>query len=111
MELNQYRVWCNVEAAYVYVWANVEPVVCPNNNAHAIDTNSTTIIESLNPEKIINLDPKIKNINNSKFNRVGLLEVPDIQYGVVKAIIWMDSSNTSYTVRFFDKINNISLLK
>jgi hypothetical protein len=41
--VNKYRVYCNTEAAYVYVWAETEPTVCPNNNGHSIDTGKTTI--------------------------------------------------------------------
>ncbi len=46
-EVNQYRVYCNDEAAYVYTWNSVEPTTCPNNNAHTINTSLTTIIDTI----------------------------------------------------------------
>ena len=45
--LNRYRIWCSTENAYVYEWAETEPTDCPNNNGHTIDTNLTTIIDTL----------------------------------------------------------------
>lgn len=46
--LNRYRIYCNTEATNVYEWAETEPIDCPNNNAHSIDSNLTTIIDSVN---------------------------------------------------------------
>ena len=46
-EVNQYRVYCTVEADYFYVWDTVEPTTCPNNNTHAINASLTTIISTV----------------------------------------------------------------
>jgi len=51
-ELNHYRVYCNDEAAYVYVWAETEPTVCPNNNTHTINTSLTTITDTLSTSTV-----------------------------------------------------------
>ena len=45
--VNYYRVYCNDEADYFYVWDTVEPTTCPNNNAHSINTSLTTIVETV----------------------------------------------------------------
>lgn len=51
MLLYKYRVYCVTEASYVYTnWIESDkpaPTTCPNNTAHTIDTNATTIIEVL----------------------------------------------------------------
>ena len=52
-EVNQYRVWCNDEAAYVYTWDSVEPTVCPNNNTHIINTSLTTIVNTVATNRVI----------------------------------------------------------
>jgi len=42
----KYRVWCNTESGWQYVWAEEEPTVCPNNTGHTIDSDKTSISES-----------------------------------------------------------------
>lgn len=106
-----YRIYCEDESSYVYTLADSEPTQCPNNAAHAIDTNSITIIESFIPNKIYKIEPKINNINTNKYNRIGIYEIPETRYATIKGIIWMDAINTSYTIKFFDKINNATLLE
>jgi hypothetical protein len=49
--VNKYRLWCNQEASYVYIWAESEPSTCPNDPVgHAIDTDQTTIVETAGQE-------------------------------------------------------------
>ena len=43
----QYRVWCDDENSYQLVWGETEPTTCPNNNGHTIDTNKTTILQTI----------------------------------------------------------------
>jgi hypothetical protein len=42
----KYRVWCNTENDYAYVWADSKPSECPNDAGHTIDTNKTSIIQT-----------------------------------------------------------------
>ena len=44
-DLYKYRIYCETESTYAYIWAETEPTVCPNNNTHTIDSGSITIIE------------------------------------------------------------------
>lgn len=43
--LYKYRVWCNDENSWLESWGIEEPTTCPNNSAHTIDTNKTTIVQ------------------------------------------------------------------
>ena len=47
----KYRLWCNTENSYVYVWAEELPTKCPNDTSHTIDTNKTVIIQSAGENK------------------------------------------------------------
>lgn len=47
--VNKYRVWCNVDSKYEYVWAETEPTTCPVLG-HEIDTDVTTIVDSVGQE-------------------------------------------------------------
>lgn len=47
MELYKYRIWCNDESIYKYVWDEEEPIICPSNDTHTIDISSITIIDEL----------------------------------------------------------------
>ncbi len=40
----KYRVWCITENAWVTTWDMDEPLACPNNNTHTIDSNATTVL-------------------------------------------------------------------
>jgi hypothetical protein len=51
-ELNHYRVYCTTEADYFFIWSETEPTVCPNNVAHPIDTNLTTILDTISTTSI-----------------------------------------------------------
>lgn len=52
IELNYYRVYCTTEADYFYVWSETVPTVCPNNALHPINTNLTTILNTISTTKI-----------------------------------------------------------
>ena len=41
---DKYRVWCNDENGWQYVWAENEPTTCPNNNLHVINSDKTAIV-------------------------------------------------------------------
>ncbi len=42
--LYQYRVWCETENSWVYLWDKETPTVCPNNNAHTINTDKIVVM-------------------------------------------------------------------
>lgn len=44
--VHKYRVWCNTEAAWKFVWGETPPTQCPDNTADTIDLNSISIIET-----------------------------------------------------------------
>lgn len=45
--VNKWRVWCNTEHAWEEVWGPNAPATCPNNHTHEIDTDKTSIIETV----------------------------------------------------------------
>lgn len=55
-----YRIWCNTENSWTYMWGTQEPAVCPNNSAHVIDTNLISI-----EDRIESNDVSINNIDDS----------------------------------------------
>lgn len=42
-----YRIYCNTESAYTYVWKESTPSVCPNNNTHSINTETISVIDNV----------------------------------------------------------------
>jgi len=46
-ELKLYRVWCNDDNKFVTSWEEEEPISCPENDTHGIDTNQTIILDSI----------------------------------------------------------------
>jgi len=51
--VNNYKLWCNDENAYVYTWNDEEPTVCPNVNTHSINIESISIEDSITEDKVI----------------------------------------------------------
>lgn len=47
-----YKIWCTTENQFVETWAETEPIVCPNNNEHTIDTSKTQIIQMVMDEEV-----------------------------------------------------------
>ena len=46
-DLFKYRVWCTEENMFYEEWAEQEPVGCPNNRSHVIDSTKTTIVNQI----------------------------------------------------------------
>jgi hypothetical protein len=49
--LNEYRLFCQTENAYVFTYNEVEPRSCPNDGAHVVDQTKTAVV-SARPENI-----------------------------------------------------------
>lgn len=41
----KYRLYCNTDNKYEYVWSDTEPQACPINNTHSIDLSTISIIQ------------------------------------------------------------------
>ena len=65
LTVNRYRLYCNTESAYVYTWNTVLPTVCPNNNAHSIDSTTITVIDSAS-----NSNVNLTNVLQDPFQRL-----------------------------------------
>ena len=62
MSLNKYRIFCITENTYVYKWSStLSTLTCSNNNQHTIDTNTITIIDTIERN-----DVNITNISNDE---------------------------------------------
>ena len=48
----KYRVYCTIENVSVEIWSDSEPIVCPNNNTHAIDITKTSIIDEVQEKEV-----------------------------------------------------------
>ena len=64
--VNHYRIWCNTESTWVYVWGTEAPTVCPNNNTHTIDTNSIAIVKFVSNEEVRSKDGKLRTQESSR---------------------------------------------
>jgi len=52
MNINQYKVWCDTDSKWEYVWLDVTPTVCPSNIGHTIDTGKTAIVQSTHTAQV-----------------------------------------------------------
>lgn len=43
----KYRIWCDTDNKWEYVWAESEPTKCPTNTAHDVDINKTSVVDNV----------------------------------------------------------------
>ena len=55
----RYRVFCETEQSMIYKWDTTNPVVCPNNNTHIINSDSVVIVDQVNTNQT-----EITNLNS-----------------------------------------------
>jgi len=48
----KYEIYCETEATNVYDWGETEPTKCPNNDAHEIDSESISIVETVGEDQV-----------------------------------------------------------
>ena len=71
--VHKYRVYCTDNTPhYAYVWGTVPPTVCPDEGA-AIDTNLTTIVESIGSNTVV-----IDNIDKSAFGELNVVNITPV---------------------------------
>jgi hypothetical protein len=46
-QVHKYRLFCNTEQTYHFVWSDSTPTTCPANNQHEIDNVTISIIDSI----------------------------------------------------------------
>jgi len=68
-EVNRYRVFCQTESNYTFVWDTSKPTTCPNNITHTIDSNSISIIDTIRKNDVI-----VDNLPISSFDEVRVVE-------------------------------------
>jgi len=54
----RYQLKCLTEELNVFVWSDVPPTTCPNNNTHSIDSTSISIIETVAENTVTVLEEK-----------------------------------------------------
>lgn len=50
--VERYRMYCETESSYVYVWSDSVPSVCPNNNTHTVTANSVTVVNRVSENSV-----------------------------------------------------------
>lgn len=45
----KWRIRCNTDDKFEYIWNETEPVICPSNGTHKIDTSLTCIVDKIKP--------------------------------------------------------------
>jgi hypothetical protein len=50
--INKYRLYCNTEAQYKYVWSETVPTVCPSNASDSINASSITIVDTVSTNEV-----------------------------------------------------------
>lgn len=52
-DVSRYRIFCNTESNNIYAWGTSAPTTCPNNPAHSINSNLTTVVDSVSKNNVI----------------------------------------------------------
>jgi len=55
--LSYYKIYCDTELQYNYIWSESIPTTCPNNNSHSIDETKTIIVDKIDTNIITVTEP------------------------------------------------------
>ena len=50
--INRYRIYCETEGQYQYVWNDAPPIACPVNTAHAVDPTTIAIVDTVSENSV-----------------------------------------------------------
>lgn len=74
----KYRVWCTTDNKFVEVWSDTEPTVCPENNAHGVDTGKTAIVDNVTENDVVlrnaNTDAGVPRVAIEKSDKGGVTQ-------------------------------------
>jgi hypothetical protein len=109
MPLYRYRIWCDTDNQYEYVWSSELPTECPTDAGHTIDTSKISRIGVKNQSSFIEQTVINQDVKQTSYKTVGEI----IHLGIddngqileAKVIAYKDSGVTSYDVRIVDKEN------
>ena len=106
----KYRVFCLDENEYVTIISNTIPSECPNNSSHNINSDLTSVIQTLNLGNSLDIIPRKNDFNKSSYKRLSSNVFPGTSYASAKCVSYM-SSSSSYSIQIFDKNNHQILLE
>jgi len=105
--VNKYRIWCETESDYVYIWAETEPTTCPTNSGHTIDTDKT-VIETTVGDDSVSIS-EYQDESNRPYVRAESRDIHDNTYFTTRGDKWTTVMNEavgtgdgSTTVFFLD---------
>lgn len=48
----KYRIYCDTESAWKYIYGTDAPTTCPTNTAHTVDLDSVAIVQKISPDEV-----------------------------------------------------------
>jgi len=84
--VNQFRVWCETDNQWEFVWTDTEPAVCPVNGTHTITLDKTSIIKSGKADTITELtsDPTVNDDASKGFKKGSMIFTEDGEIFICK---------------------------
>lgn len=78
--LYKYRIFCQTEDQFVYMWSETEPTQCPNNSSDTINANSISIVDQMGPDTITIKDEYVPTGHNFKTEtrKISVAAGPDV---------------------------------
>lgn len=88
--LNKYRIWCITEQSFVYIWDDILPTKCPNNESHEIDIEQIGTVDRLSKNDVSVSD--IRDELDRPFVRTDSRDDHDTTYFTTKGDTWTSVS-------------------
>ncbi len=78
--LYKYRIFCQTEDQFVYVWSETAPTQCPNNSSDTINPNSISIIEQIDSNEVSIKDEYVPTGHNfrAETKKISVAAGPDV---------------------------------
>lgn len=108
----KWRVFCIEEDGFQTLWSSSQPVECPNDPGHTINSEITGLMATEIPQ--IRIIPQNNKVGKSFFSNVASIYFDPSDYiGKLRRVVavgYKDNGVTNYEIELFDATNNQQLL-
>ena len=76
----KYRIFCQTENQFVYLWSETSPTQCPNNSSDSVNLNSISIVDEISTDLITIKDEYVPTGHNFKTEtrKISVAAGPDV---------------------------------
>ena len=104
VSLYKYRIYCQTEQVYTYVWGESTPLACPINSSHTISSSTITILDEVSEKIVAIKQESVKTGGNFKIK--GFSHICPANSTTIFPVSW-PFNITVMNVRIYSEISQV----